>query len=145
MLLWVARVLRGAGVTSRHLRQRGDAPLHAAAYFVKQLIVVRAQRIARRRTVGRFQYWRYGRLVLRRGVFRAIVGARVRKALRRRDPLAQLAALIDALARIDSFAHMIAARIRRRLTRLWPHRVARADEALPAPRCASRVVFADSS
>jgi len=145
MLLWMAGVLRGAGVTSRHLRQRGGAPLHAAAHFVKQLIVVRAQRIARLRTAGRFQYWRYGRLVLRRGVFRAIVGARVRKALRRRDPFAQLAALIDALAHVDSFARMVAARIRRRLTRLWPKRAARADDALAAPCCAPEAAFADSS
>jgi hypothetical protein len=59
--------------------------------------------------------------VLKAGLINALVGARVRRLLKRKGLVERIAILIHALRHIDDYAALVATRIRRGLTRRLSH------------------------
>ena len=120
MLMWLQAVLCGAAAFSdRHERQRGE--LMSLAWLtrrVKRLILSRAIDFARqrRRPVRAF---RGQRIVARGGALRALLGARLHRALNRKSLAERLAVLIHALQHLDAYAAHVAKRLKRGLTRRW--------------------------
>jgi hypothetical protein len=139
MLVWLAAVLDGA-VDGRRARRR-QTPLDDLARWVKQLILLRAMERVRVRP-ARAQSGRGGALPAhaRRRAF----GSRLRRALRRRDRRARIAALIHALRTIDAYASRLAKRLARGLTRLRP-RIWRCVDEMRAYAIACAPLVADSS
>ncbi len=120
MLMWLSAVLCGAAAFSdRHERQRGERmSLAWLTRRVKMLIISRAIDFARkrRRCVRAVR----GRLIVARGgALRALLGARLHRALNRKALAERLAVLIDALQHIDAYAAQVAKRLKRGLTRRW--------------------------
>lgn len=147
MLLWMASVLfAGAAFTDRHARRRGARmSLERLARMVKLLIVSRAADFARMRRRARYVCFQHGRDLTPRGLIRAVIGARVRRALKRKAIDETIAVLIDALRRLDTHAAIVALRMRRRLTRRTPILAGPAPSPPAAFFAARRAVFADSS
>lgn len=125
MLMWLARFVFGDARLPkwRHVVQRHEyASLDRLARLVRNLIVVRAVKLARLRrrprTLRDFARPGFRRRMHPRQIVRAAFGARLRRALRHRDPLQRLARLLDALANLDVHAAACALRAKRGLTRL---------------------------
>ncbi|HYD89225.1 MAG TPA: hypothetical protein VEA80_17230 [Vitreimonas sp.] len=148
MLTWMAQVLfADAPFTQRHARRRGPRmSLAGLTHMVRQLIIVRAADLARQRPKSRFNFHYRGYDRTPRAVIRAVIGARVRRMLKRDDLAARIGVLIHALNHLDQYASIVARRLRRRLTRLWPILAAPAAFAvqLIEPACAV-AAFDDSS
>ncbi len=87
---------------------------------MKRLIISRAGDFVRRRPPKRVGTTYRGRAVVRSGLIRALIGSRLRQALKRKDVFKQICALTAALRQIDIHAARFAKRLRRRLTRLAP-------------------------
>lgn len=122
MLMWLGAALYGAiTVKARHQRQRVDLlALTHLTILIKSLIISRTADFARLRSPKRIPSASRGRAITMRGLIRALVGSRLRRALKRKDTFKQICALIAALRQIDAHAAHLARRMRRRLTRLTP-------------------------
>jgi hypothetical protein len=149
MLAWVASLLFGGAVfTDRHARQRGKRmSLAGLKYMVECLILSRARDFARLRWRGRHVRAFRGRPIAPRAVVRALIGARVRRMLKRRTIAERIAVFIQALTQIDTYATLLAKRVRRGLTRrLYALFI---PPIAPAAPCASlalmQAAFSDSS
>ena len=120
MLTWIASVLTGAAPNWRRLRQRHrKMSIQRLTMMVKQLILLRASDIAGLRRKQRPAFFKHGRDLRRRHFMRSIFGAKLRRALHHRDPIARIAILIDALTHIDAWAARFAKRLRCGFMRLW--------------------------
>jgi hypothetical protein len=127
MLTWIASLLGGAMPLRRHLRQRyRKMSLDGIALMIKQLILLRAAEINGRRK-RRLVFSKRGRDLRRRHFMRSIYGAKLRRALKHRDPLQRIAILADALKHLEVLAQCFAKRLRCGFMRLW------AIVATPAP------------
>jgi len=127
MLTWMTSLMfAGAPFTQRHERQRGRRmSIAGLTHMVKQLIIVRAADLARQKRMTR-RFLHRGRDLTPRALIRAVIGARVRRMLKRKDAGERIAVLTHALKHIDTYAALVAKRLRGRLTRLWPRLTARA-------------------
>jgi hypothetical protein len=140
-LTWIASWLAGAMPTCRQLRQRGGVSIDRLATMVKRLILIRAAEIAGLRR-KRLRFFKHGRDLRRRHFMRSVLGSKLRRALRHRDPIARIAILIDALTHLDAWATRFAKRLRCGFMRLWSRAPApMTAEALlgapaPSPACA---------
>jgi hypothetical protein len=123
MLLWTFEALFAATLSPRHERQRLQRiSLDGLTRRVKMLIVSRACDFACVRGVRRLRFsYRGCRNVLKAGLINALVGARVRRLLKRKGLVERIAILIHALRHIDDYATLVAKRIRRGLTRRLSH------------------------
>jgi hypothetical protein len=110
MLAWIASVLAGKPIGARQGRQRGHVSLDGLTRMVTQLLVVRAGELARLRRRRRLTYFKRGRDLRCRHLFRSLIGSRLRRAI---------AVMIHVLHHLDAYARPLAQRMRRRLTRLW--------------------------
>jgi len=156
MLSWIAAVLFGGKcVTVRHMRQRyARVSIERLTRLAIHLIIIRAGELAPVRS-GKLRYWRYGRHLVAPHFFRSLVGSKLRRVLKHKDPATRVANLIAALRNLDSAARQLASRMQRRLTRLWAIKPARHSEPLCSPfatrLCLANAVascpptFADSS
>jgi len=145
MLSWFAAVLfAGRRIARRHVRQR-EVSLAELKRLTLQLMIVRAAELARAGPLKRLRFWRRGRDTRPPHIVRSLIGSRLRRAMKRRDLAARIAALIAVLRTLDAHALQLAHRMKRRLTRLWPIRAtpapAVANPGAPAPTPA----FANSS
>ncbi len=117
-------------VTARQMRQRAGVSLAGLTRMIVQLAIVRAGELSglRRR---RLTYFKRGRDLRTRHLFRSLIGSRLRRRLKHKNPATRIAILIGVLRDLDGFARPLAQRMRRRLTRLWPI----AARALAAAHC----------
>jgi len=131
MLSWIAAVLfAGRDVAARHMRQRyARVSIERVTRLVINLLLIRAHELAPVRP-GKPRYWRHGRHLVARHFIRSLIGSKLRRALKPKDPATRVANLIAALRNLDSAAHQLAARMKRRLTRLLAVKPARHSEAL---------------
>jgi hypothetical protein len=148
MLMWTLNMLVAGGVLSaRHERQRAWAmSLAWLTRRVKLLIISRASVLARKRTRPLRLHYR-GRVLRTRGFVNAVIGARVRRMLKRKGVVETIVALIDVLRAIDTYAAPVAKRLRRGLSRRMLHLFALppAPDAPVATLFVSGPRFADSS
>ncbi|WP_395647860.1 hypothetical protein [Terricaulis sp.] len=144
MLTWIADVvLVGRRIDPRRTRQRGEVSIAWLKRWVIRLVIIRAAEIARPRR-RRPLHWR-GRHQRARHLIRSLIGSAFRRTLRHRDITARVRVLIGVLRDLDAHAHLIAKRMRRRLTRLRPI-AAEQGPATPLPRPPlSPAAIADSS
>jgi hypothetical protein len=119
MLAWIASVLAGKPIGARQGRQRGHVSLDGLTRMVTQLLIVRAGELARLRRRRRFTYFKRGRDLRCRHLFRSLIGSRLRRAMKRKHIGARIAVMIHVLRHLDAYARPLAQRMRRRLTRLW--------------------------
>lgn len=122
MLSWVGAVMfANLPISARHNRQRGDITLAQLSRWVANLIGARAVALARPRQ--RQQVWRYSRFKRPSGFRRSMLGAKLRRLLKHKDPRTHIAQLIAVLRDLDTHAAQLAynARYRRRrLVRIVP-------------------------
>ena len=142
MLAWIVSVLFGAREFShRQLGQRHrKMSLAGLEHMAIQLMIIRAVELARLRRPKRFRFYRYGRSLLRPHFIRSLLGSRLRRLIRHKDLHNRIIALFDVLRRMDNYAAMLGARMKRRLTRLHRSAPARtpATPRLGSPVCRSR-------
>ena len=118
MLSWIAAVLfAGKEITHRQLRQRYKrVSLESLTRMTIHLIVIRATELGRwPRRKPRF--WSRGCDLRVRHLMRSLVGSKLRRALKSKQPEERIEALKYVLHHLDVFARYVA---RRRLTRLRP-------------------------
>jgi hypothetical protein len=86
-----------------------------------------------------------GRAMAQPGLMRALIGAKLRRAFKKKSVLDSIFAMIHALRNLDELARAMAQRIRRKLTRRLPkaYRQVCAEPVLALGVCDVR--FADSS
>jgi len=147
MLRWIASVLfAGKIVTHRQLNQRHrKMSLEGLERMGIQLLVLRAVDVARLRQPKRYRFFRHGCSLLRRHYFRSLLGSRLRRVIKRKDLHGRIFALIDLLRRMDHYAALLGARMKRQLTRLYPIALG-PTSAAPLPRApAFTPVCADTS
>lgn len=147
MLMWMASVLfAGAPFSDRQeRRRRAHMSLDRLERMVIMLIVSRARDFICERPRGKFTTVRRGRSLLSRGVLRALVGSRLRKALRRKDIRERLAVLLGAIRNIDLYAAPLAKRLRRGLTKRWPIGPTPTPDEVAESLTDAIATFADSS
>lgn len=144
MLHWFARTLLDYRiVTTRHLTQRGDWSMYWLTRLVTNLALHRARDFLGRVPKAK-SFWRHGHDLHRRHIRRSLIGSRVRRALKHKDPATHIARLIAVLHDIDHTARQLAARYKR-LRRLWSlkPRIAPCEAILGPP--APTPTLADSS
>jgi len=146
-LLWMASLWFSGETSARHARQRGRVSLERLAVMVKQLIIARAVDFAPTRARKSQSFHRRGRNLTPRGLTRAVLGARVRRALARprRDTFGRILALTAALRRIDRHAAIVARRMRRGLRRLWAKRPTPQSAPARPPQVDAPAFFSDTS
>jgi hypothetical protein len=119
MLSWIAAVLFAEReITHRQLRQRRRASIDGLRRVVINLILLRARELSGLRP-RKLRFWKHGRDLRTRHLIRSLVGSKLRRALKHKDPAMRIARLIGALRNLDAYAQHLALRMRRRLTRLW--------------------------
>jgi hypothetical protein len=120
ILVWIATALdHGTPADQRRIRQRDwFFDPDNAARIVRDLIVLRAIKLARLRALPRRPT--HGATTRNIHLRRAAAGSRLRHAINHRDPIKRLKRLIHALRNIDQFAAALVRRLKRRLTRLYP-------------------------
>jgi hypothetical protein len=146
MLAWLAGVLTGNILKPRHARQRAErASLWFLARRVHLLIIARAMDFIGLRNVRVKAPLQRGRSIVRAGSMRALIGAKLRRAFKKKSVLDSIFAMIHALRNLDAFARTMAQRIRRKLTRRLPkaYRPVQVEPVLAPGVCEIR--FADSS
>ena len=119
MLAWIGAVLAGVVPNRRRQRQRGDVSLDTLADFIKQLVLMRDAEVSDVE-YERALFSRHDRDLRCAHVFRSVIGSKLRRALRHRDPARRIALLIHALKHLDVLTADFARRVRRGFTRLWP-------------------------
>lgn len=143
MIVWFAASCLGLCRDERRARQR-QISLGQLARQTALLIFLRAAEFA-----GRHRYDRpppaYGRKLRRRQILRALVGVRLRRALRHTNPFARMGTLIDALTHLDANARVLLRRLRRGLTRAWGHAPTPELETPLVIFCTCALVAADTS
>lgn len=146
MLSWIAAVLFADGAVSRrHIRQRFNISLDRLTRRVRNLLIIRAAQLARRREPKRLRYWRRGRDLRRAHFLRSAFGGHLRRTLKHKDIATRIARLIAVLRNLDAYAAQLAKRLRRGLTRLWPRMVEPAFAPLRLGPPAPPPAVADSS
>lgn len=147
MSIWLIAAITGAvALRPRHARQRADiSAITRLLRLVKRLIISRAADFAHVRRRRRYCAVYRGRPVVPSGLVRALIGSRLRHALKRKDVIEQLRALIGALKNLDEYAVRLAKRMRRRLTRLAPIIAAPSAAAPLPPRGHAQVSAVNSS
>jgi hypothetical protein len=146
MLAWLAGVLTGNILKPRHARQRAErASLWFLARRVHLLIISRAMDFVGRRPLRFSGAMQRGRAMAQPGLMRALIGAKLRRAFKKKSVLDSIFAMIHALRNLDELARAMAQRIRRKLTRRLPkaYRQVCAEPVLALGVCDVR--FADSS
>lgn len=120
VLVWIATALdHGTSADQRRIRQRDwFFDPDNAARIVRDLIVLRALKLARLRPLPRRPT--HGAPTRNIHLRRAAAGSRLRRALNHKDPVQRLTRLINALRNIDRHAAALVRRLKRRLTRLYP-------------------------
>jgi hypothetical protein len=133
MLSWIAAVLfAGKAVTRRQLRRRCKRiSIHHLTRLTLKLMIVRAAELAGYRP-RKLRFWKHGRDLRRPHLFRTLIGSKLRRTLKHKDPAQRIAILTGALRNLDLLARRLAQRMKRRLTRLWP--------TVPAPAPALALV-----
>jgi hypothetical protein len=120
VLSWIAAICFGErAVALRHFRRLDLISLPCLTRLVGRLLIMRAAHLARLRPPARIRYWRHGRDLHRPHMFRSVLGARLRRALKHKDIRAWIENLICILRNLDAHATPLARRLRRGLTRLW--------------------------
>jgi hypothetical protein len=124
LLHWIAAIWSAnRPAHARHRRQRGDISLDWVSRWVGALITVRALNMLRPRPRRmRFLYWRPAFNARPSHFQRSLYGAKLRRALKHKDPATHIAQLIAVLRNLDAHAADLALRIRcrlRRLLRAW--------------------------
>jgi len=115
MLSWFAAVLLSRRpITKRHLYRRGDVSLAWLRLRVRDLLIIRAAEMLGR--VIRRPNWRNARMPSH--FRRSLVGARLRRALKHKDPATHIAKLVAVLRNLDAHAAELARHIRTRRRRL---------------------------
>jgi len=153
MLVWVAGVLlaNARPVSRRRIRQRyGFVSIDGLARLVRNLIILRGAQLGgnpRPRPNARRSDARPGfhRRTRPRNLLRATGGARLRRALKHRDPAQRIAILLRALSNLDSFAARLVRRLRHRLTRLRPLTPIRPAAAVVTILAAIKAAHTDTS
>ena len=146
LVSWVAATaFANRPISARRARRFGDVSWLDLSHLVGNLIMIRAlHMLGRVPPLRRFPYW-LRELGARPSHFRrSLFGAKLRRALRHKDPAMHLAQLIAVLRSFDTHAARLARNIRRRrrLLRLVP---AIAPAALILGPPASSPAFPDSS
>ena len=120
LLHWIAAIIcANRPAHARHRRQRGDISLAWVSHWVGALITVRALNTLRPRPRRmRFLYWRPAFNTRPSHFQRSLYGAKLRRALKHKDPATHIAQLIAVLRNLDAHAAALALRIRSRLRRL---------------------------
>lgn len=120
MLRWLRAVLfSDQPLVWRHLRRFEEASLGGLAHLTRHLLIVRALDLAGPPPLRRtFSFWRRGRDMRRAHFWRSALGAKLRRALRSRDPATHMTRLIDVLSNLDTYAVQLARRFRSGLPRL---------------------------
>lgn len=147
MLSWIAAALiADRSAHARHRRQRGDVSFACLSRWVTRLLMLRALHIVRpRQRRIRFMYWRRGFNTRPSRFRRSLLGARLRRMLKHKDPATHIAQLIAVLRDLDKYGAQLAHRIRHRLRRLLREALVRAPiQSLLAPP-PPPLAFADSS
>jgi len=156
MLSWIAAVLfAGRDVAARHMRQRyARVSIERVTRLVINLLLIRARELAPVRP-GKPRYWRHGRHLVARHFIRSLIGSQLRRVLKHKDIATRVANLIRVLRNLDAAARPLAARMKRRLTRLLaikpaPHSAMLRSGPVTQRRLAYALVapaplFADSS
>jgi hypothetical protein len=117
-LTWITAILSdNRFVSARHKAQRFDISLLWLTHLVGRLLLIRAGQLARIRRKP-LPYWRRGRDLRRTHLFRSVLGANMRRALKHKDARTWIATLITALCDLDTHAAKLVKRLRRGLTRL---------------------------
>jgi hypothetical protein len=121
VLAWMQTAVFGdRDISWRHARQRRDVIwLPGLTRFVRKLLMARAIQLARLRPRRQILYWRYGRDQRRAHFHRSVIGSMLRKATRRGPERAWIARLMHVLRNIDTYAAVLARRLRRGHARLW--------------------------
>lgn len=121
MLSWIAAVLFGGkDFAPRQLLQRcGRISLERLTRRTIYLLILRADELAGQRVRRRVRYHKHGRDLRPRHLIRSLLGSKLRRVLRPKGLAARIAALINVLRNLDAHAQRLAARMKRRLTRLW--------------------------
>jgi len=147
MLTWIVSVLFvGKSVTHRQLRQRHrKMSLAGLEWMGIQLLVIRASELSRLRRRTRFTFVYRGRSLLRRHYYRSLLGARLRRMIKRKDLHGRIIALFDLLRRMDHYAALLGARMKRRLTRIYPIAPGPTFDAPLMPPPAPALACADTS
>jgi len=146
MLAWFgALMFVNAPLSPRHAMQRGDISPAWLTRAVTALLIIRALHILGRTPRPRVYYWvrNFGRRPSHFG--RSLLGARLRRALKHKDPATHVARLVALLRNLDGYAGHLARCLRgrrRRLLRLTPP-IAPATALASSPPCAP--ALADSS
>jgi hypothetical protein len=109
------------------------------------LIISRAMDFVGRRPLRFSGAMQRGRAMAQPGLMRALIGAKLRRAFKKKSAIDSIFAMIHALRNLDQFARTMAQRIRRKLTRRLPkaYRPVCAEPVLALGVCEIR--FADSS
>jgi hypothetical protein len=120
LLHWIAAVLfANRPAHARHWRQRGDTSLTHLSRWTAALIMTRALHLLRAHPRRRrFHYWRRTFSARPSGFCRSLLGAKLRGALKHKDPATHIAQLIAVLRDLDTYAARLAFRMRHRLRRL---------------------------
>ncbi len=143
MIVWMASACLGWCGDERRARQRRMS-LKRLARQTALLIFVRAAEM-----LGRHCYDRtprvFGVKPGRGGILRAVVGVKLRRALRHRHPFARMGLLIRALTDLDANARLLMRRLRYGLTRARAGAPARAPQAPLPAHPASAFIAVDSS
>jgi len=146
MMHWAANVLDLDTPAGRRRNRQREwyFSLGNLLHLVRNLILLRAARMAMPRRPHRAQRIHHRLPAARLQFFRRLAGARLRRALKHSDTATMLARLADALRNIDHHARAIVRRLKRGLTRLAPKKAARSTDALVRLHLAAPC-FTDSS
>jgi hypothetical protein len=147
LLHWIAAVFSSnRPAHARHQSQRGDYSLAQLSNWIGALLIARAAQMLRTQPRrSRFAYWRRAFNERPTGFNRSLLGSRLRRALKHKDPATHVAQLIAVLRNLDTHAARLAFRARNRLRRLLRAMLAIAP-ATPLPGApAPSPALADSS
>jgi hypothetical protein len=120
MLSWFAAVAcSNRPIGNRRAEQRGDISLAWLARAVSALIMIRALHMIGRTPPPRQRYWMRGCDTRPSHFIRSLLGARLRRLLKHKDPATHVAQLISLLRNLDTHAAHLARCMRGRRRRLF--------------------------
>ena len=146
LVSWIAATaFANRPISARRARRFGDVSWLDLSHLVGNLLMIRAlHMLGRVPPLRRVPYWLRDRGARPSHFRRSLFGAKLRRALRHKDPATHLAQLIAVLRNLNAYAAHLARNIRRRrrLLRLVPQ-IAAATLMLGPP--APPPAFSDSS
>jgi hypothetical protein len=128
VLAWVASVF-GAGDASRLHRRGALFSLDRLAVMIKRLVAIRAAELTKRRVRKERAYFPL-QTSRPAGLWRALYGASLRRALRHPDFATRIARLRSVIEQLDLWAAHMARRFKNGATKLHSHKFAHFVEAL---------------